>query len=177
MGPGWSDTVGEKLLQDTLLADKKIQANRPMRSTAERLADLPKDTGKFLTSWLESPTKAEAVWQHMSGQSSGVGSELMAGLMSETRAFMTATRMGSALVTAVPADAVNWLMAAKHNGMDMGRMVTAISQSFLRDNPERREEAARLGIVAHAGTDAAIGTKRFEDQFVGDKVMKRLRTS
>lgn len=173
LGPGWAE-VGEKLLQDTLLADKKARANRPPRDLAQRLKDLPQDTGKLLTGWLESPAKAEAVWQHISGQASGVGSELMAGLLSGTRAFMTSTRMGSALVTAVPADTVNWLMAAKHNGLDMGRMVSEVAKAFVTDSPERREEAARLGIVAHAGSDAALGTKRFEDQFVGEALMKRM---
>lgn len=173
LGPGYTE-MGEKLLQDALLADKTIKANRAPRDLAQRVKDLPGDTGKLLTSWLESPAKAEAVWHYMSGQASGVGSELMAGLLSGTRAFMTSTRMGSALVTAVPADTVNWLMAAKHNGMDMGRMVSAIADAFLKDNPEKREEAARLGIVAHAGMDAALGTKRFADQFVGEKLMKRM---
>ena len=173
LGPNWSE-VGEKLLQDAQLANKKIVANTPPRDAMQRVKDLPKDTGKFLTSWLESPAKADAVWQHMSGQASGVGSELMAGLLAETRSFMTATRMGSALVTAVPADSVNFMMAAKHNGMDMGRLVSGVAQAFVHDTPELREEAARLGIATHSGMDAALGTKRFEDQFVGEKVFKRM---
>ncbi len=174
LGPGWAQT-GEQLLQDTLLAAKKATAERERpQGVVDRLKALPGDAGRLATSWLESPTKAEAVWQYISGQASGVGSELMAGLLSETRAFMTATKMGSAIVTAIPADTVNWLMAAKHNGMDMGRMVSAITDAFLKDNPERREEATRLGIVAHAGSDAAIGTKKFGDQAVGQGLFKRI---
>ena len=130
--------------------------------------------GKIATSWLESEQKASAVWEHMSGQASGVGSELMASVMSGTRSYMTGTKMGSALVTAVPADTVNFTMAAKHIGMDVGRLVAEVTKAFLVDSPHLREEAERLGIAAHSGIDAAIGTKRFEDQVVGEKLMKRL---
>ena len=173
LGPNWQE-VGEKLLSDTQLANRKIIANTPPRDAMQRVRDLPTDMGKLATSWLESPAKASSVWEHMSGQASGVGSELVASIMSGTRAYETSTKMGSAIVTAVPADTVNFAMAAKYLGMDMGRLVQKTYEAFLADSPHLREEAERLGIAAHSGIDAAIGTKRFEDQILGEKLMKRM---
>ena len=173
LGPEWAKT-GEQLLQDTLQQHAKIEAARGPRDLSQRAGDLPQDAGKAAIGWLESPAKAEAVWQHMSGQASGVGSELMAGLLSGTRDFLTSTRMGSALITAMPADTVNAMMAARHNGLPMGRMVSEVMKAFVADTPEKREQAAGMGIAVHAGIDAALGTKRFQDEFLGSNLMRRM---
>ncbi|MBV8896122.1 MAG: hypothetical protein JO051_06410 [Acidobacteriaceae bacterium] len=175
LGPGWRNT-GETLLHEATVAHAKARSERPIPKTfADYFKQQGADLGKRMTiGWLESPAKAEGMWRMMSGQASGVGSELMAGIFAGARGFMTATRLRSAVLTAIPSDSVNWMMAARHVGMDTGKVASRVAQAFLKDSPQAREEASRLGIVAHASMDAAIGTKRFQDQFVGEKVFQRL---
>lgn len=170
LGPDWR-TNGEGLLNKTLDLDLSGKFHEP--STLS-WSDAFKSPGKVLKSPIESPTAAKALWSYMSGKNSQVGSEALASIMSGARAFAASRKLGSAIVTAIPTDSVNWLMAAKHLGMDQGRLVSEVARSFLHDTPEARANAAQLGIVSHAGADAAISVKRFSDQLFGERVMQRL---
>jgi hypothetical protein len=111
----------------------------------------------------------------MSGQLSGAENESVAGFFQGMRAFLTSTNMGSAIVTAIPADSVNWMMAARYRGLDMGRLVGGVTDTFLRDTADKEAFALRLGITAHAASRAALMTKTYGDMVFGGgplKVMK-----
>lgn len=123
---------------------------------------------------LESDVAAERLHKYMTGQLSGVASETMAGVFSGARSWMTASNMGSAIITAVPTDSVNWLMAANHRGLDMGRLVSNVVETFVADTEDKAAAATRLGIVAHATSRAVIGTKRFGDEIIGQNAIGRL---
>jgi len=167
LGPDWR-TNGEGLLNKALDLDLSGKFHDPATSS---WADSFKNG---LKAPIESPAAAKALWSYMSGKNSQVGSEAMASIMSGARAFAASRKLGSAIVTAIPTDSVNWLMAAKHLGMDQGRLISEVAKSFVHDTPEARANAARLGIVSHAGADAAISVKRFSDQLFGEKFMQRL---
>ena len=143
------------------------------------LNPIPKSIGQklgdFLLRPLESETAAQRLQKYMTGQLSGVENELMAGIFQGTRSFLTATNMGSAIVTAIPTDSVNWAMAANYRGFSMGRLAAAISDTFLHDTPDKEAFAARLGIVAHAALRVAIGTKQYGDEIAGGPISQLMK--
>jgi hypothetical protein len=154
-GPSYRPMT-KKLLDDAL----KLQAERGLTAPGKNLWG---KVGDKLLSPLESPTAAKRLQEYMTGQLGGVENELMAGLFAGTRSFLTSTNMGSALVTAVPTDSVNWLMAANYRGLSMGRIVGGVVDN-LTNAADKEAFATRLGITAHAASRAALGTKQFGDQ-------------
>jgi hypothetical protein len=152
-----------------------------VENDAQRSLDMPKGTimeriGNVLTRGigLEGRVAAERLHKYMTGQLSGIESETVAGIFQGARSFLTSTSMGSAIITAVPADTVNWTMAANYRGLNTGRLVQAVTDQFLADTPDKAAMAARIGIVAHAASRAAIATKQYGDEIVGRQIMPRL---
>ena len=173
LGPGYR-TNGEALLRYAQQQASSIKANaEPIRTWGDWFKQAPGKIGKGSIGFLESPAKAEHLWKYLSGQYSGAQNRLMADIFAGTRAFMSAANLGSAMITAVPSDSVNWMMAAQHDGLDAGRLASRIAQS-MGDDPSYRDSAARLGIVSQSASDHALGAKRFGDQFLGEKLMQRM---
>lgn len=168
MGPGFRST-GEQLLKDAIEADATRALNPEPKTVWQKMGDtLLRGAG------LEGRIAAERLHKYMTGQLSGVESEAMAGVLGGARSFLTSTSMNSAIVTAIPADSVNWAMAANYRGLDSGRLLQFVTDTFLKDNPEKEMIAARLGITAHAASRVALGTKQYADQLVGSGVFQRV---
>jgi len=123
---------------------------------------------------LDGEIAARRMMRYMTGELSGAESEVVAGIFQGTRSFLTAANMGSAVLTAVPADTVNWAMASNYRGLQAGRLASAIVDQMFKDTPDKEAFATRLGVVAHASSRAAIGTKQFGDQIVGSGIMSRM---
>lgn len=161
--------AGQALLDEARRAAAEIALDAPKKGLLDRAGD------RMLSAiGLESEVAAERLHKYMTGQLSGVGSELMAGVFSGARSWMTASNMGSAIVTALPTDSVNWLMAANHRGLDTTRLASQVIDTFLADSGDKAAMAARLGIVAHATSRAVIGTKRFGDELFGQNAIGRM---
>ncbi|MFB2607005.1 hypothetical protein ACE04B_34405, partial [Rhizobium phaseoli] len=101
-------------------------------------------------------------------------SELIAGIGGGMRNLQTAARLGSATIAALPGDSMTAVLAANYNGIPatnvLARLVTDLTT-----NREGAEELARqLNLTAATVLDTAIGTKRFEDEVIGQGVTGRI---
>lgn len=172
-GPNWRGNL-DKLYDAAKLeaANRKVDA-KPM-TWSERID--PKFWGPKLLQGvgLDGEVAAKRLMQYMKGDLSGAESETVAGVMSGTRSLLTSMNMGSAFATAVPADTVNWTMAANHRGLNTGRLVASIVDILAADTPEKAAFATKLGIHAHAVSRAALGTKQFGDQMMGTGIPARM---
>lgn len=168
MGPGFRGT-GEQLLKDAVEADATRALEPVDKAPLEKVGDvLLKGIG------LEGRIAAKRLHQYMTGQLSGAESDTVAGIFSGARAFLTATNMGSAIVSALPADSVNWAMAANFRGMNAGRLAQNIVDQLFQKGADQEALATRLGITAHAVSRAALGTKQYGDQLIGSGVFQRM---
>jgi hypothetical protein len=174
--------MGDQLLQDALAG--KASLDRVRREHEQHGAPLPEGVSvrstpqkvgdKLLSvSAAENATIAERLNDYMLGRLSGVGNRVFAGFMSGTRSFLASTNLGGALISAVPGDTVNFAMAARFRGLDSGRIVADVAREFAKHDPDREALAARLGVVSHAATRTAIGTKQFGDQMFGTGPFQR----
>lgn len=166
-GPSYR-AMSQKLLDDAISMNAERALTQPPRGMSGKIGD-------FLLRPLESATAAKHLQQYMTGQLSGAESDLMAGIFQGTRSFMTATNMGSAIVTAIPSDSVNWMMAANFRGLASGRLAQSITEQFLHDTPDKEAFATRLGIVAHAASRMALGTKQYGDDLLGGPVLNTMK--
>ncbi|MEJ0094157.1 MAG: hypothetical protein WDN46_12185 [Methylocella sp.] len=168
LGPGFRSS-SEQLLKDAINEDAERALQPSGKNAFEKIGD-----GLLKMVGLEGRTAAKRMQQYMTGQLSGVEGDTFAGVMQGARSFMTATNMGSAIVTAIPSDTVNWAMAANFRGLNMGRLTAAITDQLFKDIPDKEAFASRLGIVAHASSRAALATKQYGDQLVGSGVFQRM---
>jgi len=161
--------AGQALLEEAVRRDAERALDAAPKPAWERLGDaMLRGVG------LEGRVAAERLHKFMTGQLSGVESDTVAGIFQGARSWMTASNMGSAIVTAIPSDSVNWLMAANHRGLNMGRLTASVMDTFLADAPDKAAAAARMGIVAHAVSRTAVGTKQFGDEMLGRGAIGRV---
>jgi hypothetical protein len=164
LGPDWR-TTGEGLLNYALDKHATKDFSAPEKWFS---GDMTKINP------LESSWAARRLWDYTSGKTSQVGNEMLAGLFNGARAFATSRKLGSAIITAIPTDSVNWLMASRHLGMDQGRLLATVTRDLFFDNATTRADVARLGINAQSAAVEALTTKRFSDQVLGENFMGRL---
>lgn len=122
----------------------------------------------------ETPVGAERIFQHLTGQLSGVESELMAGIMGALRNLATAARLGTAIISAVTGDTVTAGFAAQHLGMAPTAVLARFLKDVVGDKEYAKELAAQLGLSASTVMDAALGSKRFADEIAGSGLTGRL---
>ncbi|MCG5241407.1 hypothetical protein ACIU1J_27715 [Azospirillum doebereinerae] len=123
---------------------------------------------------LESPAAVARTYDVVAGRLGGTAGNLAADIFGGIRNMQTATKMGSAIISAVPSDSVSAVWAAKANGIPAVQMMGTVMSQLNPANESDRAFAMRLGIVSHAIMDRAIGTKRFSDQIVGDGITSRM---
>lgn len=121
-----------------------------------------------------SPAALKRAYDYLSGNLGVVESELMAGIFGAMRNLQTASRLGSAMISALPGDSVTAGLAASYTGI----APTAVLARVMKDltiNREGSEEIARqLNLTAHSTMEAALGSKRFSDEIVGQGITGRL---
>lgn len=130
--------------------------------------------GEEMRTWLTGATAAKMLQQMATGQLSAVESKLVKSIFDGARGFVTSTKLGSALITAMPTDSYNTVMASSLYGLDTGRLLSSIVRNFLSSGNELQGIAARLGMTAHSAALNALGVKRFGDQLFGEKFFQRL---
>lgn len=122
---------------------------------------------------MNSPAAAQRTYDALSGRLGMAQSELIAGIGGGIRNLQTASRLGSAAVAALPGDSVTTMLASNYNAIP----ATAVLSRLMRDlttNREGAETLARqLNLTAATVLDTAIGTKRFDDEIIGQGITGR----
>lgn len=121
---------------------------------------------------VESAAAIGRTYDALSGRLGKAQSEFWAGLFGGVRSWQTAARLGSALVSSIPADSITAAWAAAANGMPVTRFIGSVVKQMAKEDD--RQLALRMGIVSHAVMDAALGVRRFNDETVGPKIMERM---
>lgn len=109
----------------------------------------------------QSPAALVRTYDVLSGRLGGGSTGLATGLLAGLRNWLTAGKLGSAIITAVPSDSVTAAWASKWNGMPAGRTLATALNGM---NPQ---QALRMGIVSSALTDQGIAGKRYADEVMG----------
>jgi hypothetical protein len=150
--------------------DKLMQAAR--EDDAVRANTIGKRFERSIT--MNSPAAVKRTYDALSGKIGVAQSELLAGIGGGMRNLQTAARLGSATVAALPGDSMTAVLASNYNGIPatnvLARLVTDLTT-----NREGAEQLARqLNLTAATVLDTAIGTKRFEDEVIGQGVTGRV---
>lgn len=144
----------------------KWKAEQPAGTAIQR-------AGNFAISALESPAAIGRTYDVLSGRLGSVQNELAAALFGGTRNLLTATKLGSAMVSSVAPDTFTLLRASVWNGIPPVKLLGSVLRQLNPASDADRAFAARLGFVSSSVSDAALGTKRFSDQIVGDGITAR----
>ncbi|MBK3800463.1 hypothetical protein GAY33_14675 [Azospirillum brasilense] len=123
---------------------------------------------------VESAAAIGRTYDVLSGRLGAAQSELTAAIFGGIRNWMTASKLGSALVSAVPADSVMATWAAKANGVPAVKLLGSVLKQLNPASEADRAFALRMGIVSSAVMDSAIGSKRFADEIVGQGITGRM---
>ncbi|MBR0676885.1 hypothetical protein GXW77_11925 [Roseomonas alkaliterrae] len=117
--------------------------------------------------------RIETVWAHVSGTAQTPVHEWAATAFREVRAFLSATRLGSALLSSV-SDFATMRQVSAWNGLP----ATGWMRDYLRllnpANAEDRRIAVRAGLIAEAWAQRAVGAMRNQADVVGTGLGSRL---
>jgi hypothetical protein len=117
--------------------------------------------------------RIDSVWAHVSGTAQTPVHEWAATAFREARAFLSATRLGSALISSV-SDFATMRQVAAWNGLP----ATGWMRDYLRllnpANAEDRRIAVRAGLIAEAWAQRAVGAMRNQADVVGTGLGSRL---
>lgn len=149
---------------DRLLAaardDDAVRASNPLKKLARSVT-------------MNSPAAVQRTYDSLSGRLGIAQSDLIAGIGGGMRNLQTAARLGSATIAAVPGDSVTALLASNYNGIPAASVLSRFIAD-LTTNREGAEELARqLNLTAATVLDTAIGTKRFDDEIIGQGITGR----
>lgn len=122
---------------------------------------------------ITSPAALKRTFDYLAGNLGVVESEMMAGIFGGLRNIQTASRLGSAVVSAIPGDSVTAILAARHNGIPAAAVLARTVRDLTRGGEAAEDLARQLNLTAGAAMDAALGAKRFEDQIVGEGLTAR----
>ncbi|MEM1039414.1 MAG: hypothetical protein AAGI12_08080 [Pseudomonadota bacterium] len=120
-----------------------------------------------------TPRAAQRMFDWVAGDLSAVESDSLAGLFGGLRNLATASRLGSAFVSAVPGDMVTASLAANYNGLPAAKVIGRAVADMV-SAADRDELASQMNLVSNAMLDSAIMSKRFEDGVEGSGVTAKL---
>ena len=122
---------------------------------------------------IESAWAAERTYDVLTGRANAVQGPLMAGIFGGLRSLSTASRLGSAIISAVTGDSATMALAASHNGIPAARIISGALREMATD-ADGRALAARLNVVAHSLMDQGLAMRRFEDQIAGPELFQKM---
>jgi hypothetical protein len=123
---------------------------------------------------MNSPAAVQRTYDALSGKLGMAQSDLIAGIGGGMRNLMTASRLGSATISAIPGDSMTAVLASNYNNVPAAAVLSRMVKD-LTTNREGAEQLARqLNLTAATVLDTALGTKRFDDQVIGDGVTGRI---
>ena len=116
---------------------------------------------------VNSPSAVNRTYDALSGNLGVAQSEVLAAFGGGLRNIQTASKLGSAVIAALPGDSMTSILAANYNGIPASAVLARVVKD-LTVNREGAEQLARqLNLTAAAVMDTAIGTKRFADEIIG----------
>lgn len=118
-----------------------------------------------------SPAALKRTYDYLSGSLGVVESDLMAGIFGGMRNLQTASRLGSAIISAIPGDSVTAGLAANYNGIAPTAVLSRLVKSMVKDDEQL---ARQLNLTSAAVLESTLGAKRFSDEIVGEGLTGRL---
>ena len=167
----WAELAGPHWRENIKIRLEEARADDAMRlATGGKRGNIRRQFSPIRA--VENPLHTDRMIQYLSGELSQVESEMIAGFAGGARNIMTAAKLGSASIAAVPGDSVTAFMAARHNGIPAVRLLGQMMKGMVGGSD--RELASQLNLVSSSAIDSALGSKRFEDEIIGSDVGGRL---
>jgi hypothetical protein len=147
-------------------------------SAALRQAREEQQTGvqRFLK-FLESPAMIQRTYDVLTGKADQVEGPMIAGVLGGLRSINTASKLGGAIISAIPGDSVTATLAAAYNGMPVGRLIDGVVRELARGGEESRALAARINLTGHSAMEYAHGYRYFQDQVAGPELFRAVATA
>ncbi|MGO7531688.1 hypothetical protein [Rhizobium leguminosarum] len=148
--------------------DKLLQAARDdfaQKGNAGKLVD-----------WttMNNPVSVQRSFDALSGRLGAAQSDLIAGIGGGMRNLMTASRLGSATISALPGDSMTAILASNYNNVPAAAVLSRLVTDLTTNRNGAEELARQLNLTAATVLDTAIGTKRFDDEVIGQGITGRL---
>lgn len=150
---------------DTLLAD--AVADDTVRASGA-LAKLQRSIT------MNSPAAVKRTYDSLVGNLGVAQSELIAAIGGGMRNIQTAARLGSATIAAIPGDSMTATLAANYNGIPASAVLARLVKDLTVDRDGAEQIARQLNLTAATVLDTAIGTKRFDDEVIGQGITGRI---
>lgn len=122
-------------------------------------------------SMFEGPKAIQRTYDIVSGRTGGGRMGYAAAFLAGLRNWLTASKLGSAIVSAVPSDLATTAFAAKWNGSEMGKILSRAM------NGMNEQQALRMGIVSEAVKDGGLAGKRYADEVFGRGISSRVAST
>lgn len=122
---------------------------------------------------MNSPSAVQRTYDALSGKLGMAQSELIAGIGGGIRNLQTASRLGSAAIAALPGDSVTTMLASSYNAIPATNVLARLMRDLTTNREGAEELAKQLNLTAATVLDTAIGTKRFDDEIIGQGITGR----
>ncbi len=122
---------------------------------------------------MNSPAAVQRTYDALSGRLGVAQSELIAGIGGGIRNLQTASRLGSAAIAALPGDSVTTMLASNYNAIPAANVLSRLMRDLTTNREGAEELAKQLNLTAATVLDTAIGTKRFDDEIIGQGITGR----
>ncbi|NZD59525.1 hypothetical protein HX900_00085 [Rhizobium sp. WYCCWR 11290] len=129
-----------------------------------------------LVDWttMNNPVSVQRTFDALSGRLGVAQSDLVAGIGGGMRNLQTAARLGSATISALPGDSMTAILASNYNNVPAAAVLSRLVTDLTTNRQGAEELARQLNLTAATVLDTAIGTKRFDDEVIGQGVTGRL---
>ncbi|TAX77536.1 hypothetical protein ELI00_15520 [Rhizobium ruizarguesonis] len=129
-----------------------------------------------LVDWttMNNPVSVQRTFDALSGRLGAAQSDLIAGIGGGMRNLMTASRLGSATISALPGDSMTAILASNYNNVPAAAVLSRLVTDLTTNRQGAEELARQLNLTAATVLDTAIGTKRFDDEVIGQGITGRL---
>lgn len=122
---------------------------------------------------MNSPKAVQRTFDALSGRLGVAQSEFIAGIGGGIRNLQTASRLGSAAIAALPGDSVTTMLASNYNAIPATNVLARLMRDLTTNRDGAEELAKQLNLTAATVLDTAIGTKRFDDEIIGQGITGR----
>ncbi|QHW26663.1 hypothetical protein GYN07_21015 [Rhizobium leguminosarum bv. viciae 248] len=123
---------------------------------------------------MNSPSAVQRTYDALSGRLGAAQSDLIAGIGGGMRNLQTAARLGSATISALPGDSMTAILASNYNNVPAAAVLSRLVTDLTTNRQGVEELARQLNLTAATVLDTAIGTKRFDDEVIGQGITGRL---
>lgn len=133
---------------------------RWLKDRVEKDGALVQDDGEAGRKAANAATKVQSLWNEYTGANRRPGSEALANVGSALRAWETASKLGSAVLAAVPGDLGTQRLTAKFNGLPFTKVLENYLKLLDPTNEEHRLFAIRLAGGAEGWANMNAATMR-----------------